>query len=45
MIRQLLGGFDEDFEVHCLVPNRWYWVQVDGDYNTLCGPILTAFMF
>ncbi|QQR98040.1 MAG: T9SS type A sorting domain-containing protein [Sphingobacteriales bacterium] len=38
----ILGGQSEDMEVHCLVPNRWYWVQVDGDRNTTCGPLLTA---
>lgn len=37
----ILGGQDEDLEVYCLIPNRWYWIQVDGDRNTTCGPITT----
>ena len=31
---------DEEITVSCLVPNRTYWVQVDGNRNpSLCGPI------
>lgn len=30
---------DEEITVSCLVPNRTYWVQVDGTRNaSLCGP-------
>jgi hypothetical protein len=34
---------DEEVTVTCLTPNKWYWVQVDGNRNpSLCGPIITG---
>lgn len=34
---------DEEITVTCLTPNKWYWIQVDGNRNvTTCGPIGTG---